>query len=154
MGDGTQPTDGEPTHSDQVVYAEGWSEALIQANYAKTVIDTTGHFSTTRNACGKDAFGVLSVEDWNLFAKSLNEISKEGLSSNEYCVPAPEDVSRFMDGEVELKLDQGKKTLYQYKSYEICSNIQNHQVSDQLLQVINKIIAHADQEDCPNGWGS
>lgn len=139
----------------EIVFATGWAAMVITANLAKTEVGVGAHFTTTRNACGKDAYGALSLEDWNNFATQAN-IAVQGLSQDpDYCVPLPEDDYLTRGGlSVDIKLPHETRTLYEVRGDQICSSIQNHQASDALLKAISNVISAADKEDCPNGWGS
>lgn len=145
---------GLPATSPNVTYATGWSTVTINANYAKTTVNSTAHFSTTRNACGKDAYNVIALDEWNNFSKNVNLAIQQPSLQEEYCVPAPTDTYKYMDGTTKILTDHGERILYEVRDYQICSTIQDHQISDALLSVVNQIILDADKTDCPNGWGS
>lgn len=150
-----QEQDGglSPT-SPELVYSSGWTEMVIRANSAKTTVDPGAHFATNRNACGKDAYGAIDLEDWNALAKYTN-LAIEGESRPEdHCVDPPAEANKYMDGTVEVKTPSGIKVLFEVKDWQICTRIKDAQVSDTLLKTIEKIILQADKEDCPNGWGS
>ncbi len=150
---GEDNTDLNPT-SPQVTYASKWTSVTLLANSAKTIIDSLGHFSTNRNACGKDAYGSIALEVWNPLAKNLNLAIEKDPPYNDYCIPIPETNNKYMDGTVEIKMEQGNRKLYELRDNQICSTIADPQVSDILFGIINKLIIIADKEDCPNGWGS
>ncbi len=138
--------------SPHVTYADGWEEVIINANQAKTKIGVGAHFGTNRNACGRDAYGSIQLEDWNMFAKYMNAAMKGQFSSEETCLDSPD--TRFMDGITEVKTGEQKKVIYEYKGGMICTTIADPEVSKNLLKVINSLVIQADKEDCPNGWGS
>jgi hypothetical protein len=149
-----------PPPPPEAVLATGWVEIVINANSARTTVTNVAHFSTTRNACGKDAYGVINLDVWNSLTKSLNDVSKVDpnapsalASGTNYCVPIPETYP-YMNDTVEVKSEQGKKLLYENKDGQICSAVADPQVSNALLADIQKIILLADKEECPNGWGS
>lgn len=155
----SNPTEPEPTPSPSNTptpfptssLAEGWKTLTVQAWSAKTILDAFAHFSTTRNACGRDADGVLSLEDWNSISVHLNQaVQKELTQEASYCVPTPEAYP-YMDDRVEVEIDlptfRGKKPLYEVKEGQICSTISDHTVSDALLNDINKFIKTADKQD-------
>ncbi len=142
-----------PTATSNVAYANGWSAITIHANFAKTHVDITGHFDTDRNACGKDAAGLLGLDDWNKFAKDVNTALESPPLAQEYCIPQP-DTGKYMDGTTEVVLTRGKRLLYEVKNGEICSTVGGPALSSELLNLINKIINLADKANCPNGWGS
>ncbi|MEO5969492.1 MAG: hypothetical protein ABIQ95_06160 [Bdellovibrionia bacterium] len=154
----------EPTHLDPepvpVAQAIGWTEVLIVANSAKTRVGTGAHFTTSRNACGKEAYGGIGLEAWNKLANALNKaIEKEPLRE-EYCVSTPDPTPEgkmppYMDGTVEVKTATGTvRNIFQLRGDQICGTIPDARASDDLLSAVSKIIAEADKEDCPNGWGS
>jgi hypothetical protein len=144
-----------PTSS-RVVYPDGWEEITINANWAKTLVNTTAHFTTSRNACGKDAYGAFDLETWNNLSKDLNAMLKMPRLQEDFCVDPPETPDyKFMDGSVELKPDNSnvKQTVFEYKDGRICSRIKDPKLSNKLLNLIQKVIIMADKEDCTNGWG-
>ena len=150
-----------PAESPNVVYPKDWSQVIINANFAKTIVTTVAHFSTDRNACGKEAYGPIDLEAWNGFTKNLNEAIPQlatQSSASPYCVPAPSDDLKFMNDKVQIKLERKSITLYEYiideNGEQICSKLKDHELSNRLLTYVNKIIVAADKEDCPNGWGS
>jgi hypothetical protein len=150
------PPDAEelsPTSSN-VVYADHWSDITITANYAKTVVDVGAHFITSRNACGKDAYGAIELELWNTISKNANLATSTPPRQEDLCIDPPTDTYKYMDGTVEIKIDDKKETLYEFKGGQICSRIQDPEINKKLIDSINQIIQLADKEDCPNGWGS
>jgi hypothetical protein len=142
-----------PPAPPEATVAKGWSELIINANSAKTTVSPFGHFATTRNACGKDAFGVVVLADWNSLAKNLNLAVEGTPAPQEYCVAIPESYP-YMNDSVQVKLERETRTLYELKNGQICSNIQDHATADALLADVQKMILVADKEECPNGWGS
>jgi len=147
------PAQPEPTPT-PIALPVGWTELSWIANSAKTRISTGGHFTTSRNACGKEAYGGVELEAWNKMTTALNlAVQKEPLRED-YCVSIPE-TPPYMDGAVDVKIAGGTlRTIYQLKGDQICSTVQDSKISDDLLSAITRIIAAADKEDCPNGWGS
>jgi len=166
----TAPIDELSPTSPKVVYALGWASIEINANYAKTIVSIGSHFTTNRNACGKDAYGAIELDTWNSLAKNANLALQQPPREDTYCVDPPTDTYKYMDGTVEIKTisqDSGSsgndvnnehglksRALFEVKDGQICSTIADKAVSDALLAAINKIIVIADKEDCPNGWGS
>ena len=142
-----------PTSPD-IVYSEGWNELIIRANSAKTTIDTYAHFKTDRNACGRDAYGAIHLDDWNNLAKGVNFSIEKGPANSWHCVPTPQEDRKYMDGTVEISAGGKKRILYQIMDGLICSSVGDPFTSNLLLSAINNIIIIADKEDCPNGWGS
>jgi hypothetical protein len=139
------------------VYPKGWNKVIITANSAKTTVSSAAHFTTTRNACGRDAYGAIDSESWNNLSKSLNVAVTTTLLPEETqpCVDTP-DYYPYMDGTVEVELNQAneKKTIYALKNGQICTSIPDPETSKVLLEAIHNIIKTADKEECPNGWGS
>lgn len=142
--------------------AEGWSQLTMVANYAKTTLDTMAHFNTSRNACGKDAYGaVQSSELWNKMVQNINAAVQSPPRSEAYCAPANQELDangyykKTMDGTVEAKLADGsKRQLFEQRGSDICTTIQDPTLSATLLRNLNELVLLADKEDCPNGWGS
>jgi hypothetical protein len=147
-------------YSSQVVYAKNWSEIIIHANFAKTTITIGAHFSTTRNACGRDAYGAIPLQAWNKLAQSINQAVSTPLGE-EYCMPEAQELDsqgyykKHVDGSVEIKLDD-KKTLVLFlvRDGQICTHLKDHALAETLHQGLNNQVAQADREECPNGWGS
>jgi hypothetical protein len=158
------PPADAPSHPDPepvpIAIAKGWTDVTIIANSAKTRIGTGAHFTTSRNACGHEAYGGIKLEDWNKMTNSLNiAIQKEPLHED-YCVSIPDPTPEgrmppYMDGTVDVKTSEGTlRNIFQLKGDQICGNIPDARASDDLLSAVTQIIAAADKEDCPNGWGS
>lgn len=134
------------------IIADGWSQLLIQANWAKIRVDSFAHWTTSRNACGKDADGALNLPLWNRLVSALNHASVTAPLSEPRC--HSHDSQSKMDGTAELTLNQGKRVLLEARdSGEICTTIRDEAESKKLLEAVQEIILIADQEDCPLGWG-
>lgn len=150
------PADTNPaTQPTQVLYASGWQEITILANWAMTKVDAAAHFSTSRNGCGKEEYGAIDLALWNKIADGANNLSKtEPLpQSDEYCIPIFD--GNKMDGTVELILTPAlKKPLFEARYDKICTTIANKELAENFLHIINEIVIMADKEGCPNGWGS
>jgi hypothetical protein len=141
-----------PPPSTTAIYAEGWNSMVITANYAKTKVDRIGHWTTTRNACGKDADGALELNFWNQLANAINKgIAVEPMSQSR-CIPMPANTK--MDGVADVFLEQGVRTLLEVRGDEICTTIKDEKVAADLIEVISHVVDTADKEDCPGGWGS
>ncbi len=142
--------------------AEGWTQLTLIANYAKTTLDTVAHFNTSRNACGKDAYGaVQSVELWSQMVQAINIAIQTPPRAEEDCTPVNPELDsngyykKSMDGTVEIKLIDGtKRQLFAQRGSDMCTTLQDPVASKNLLGVLNALVLIADQEDCPNGWGS
>jgi hypothetical protein len=142
--------------------AEDWSQLTMLANYAKTTLDTMAHFNTSRNACGKDAYGAIQSSGlWNQLVVSINEAVQSNSRSEESCSPFNQETDangyykKTMDGTVEVKLANGsKRLLFALRGSDICTTIQDPGLSKNLLSALNDLVLIADKEDCPNGWGS
>ena len=148
--------EGLAPNSPNITYASGWSEIDITANMAKTKVTVGAHFGTSRNACGKDAYGAIELATWNSLAKNANLAIQNEPRALDYCVPIPDDNIYLNRGglSVEVKTPTGNRALYDIKNGEICSTVQDDATSQALLDAINQVIEAADKEDCPNGWGS
>lgn len=141
-------------YSENDVYAQGWEGVVIDAFWAKTTISASAHFTTNRNACGKDAYGAIDLETWNQFAANVNKIILMTPLATETCVDPPEDTDKFMNGTVEVNLEnKAKKILFEYKDWQICNKIKDPKLAKETLKIVNQLITTADKEDCPNGWG-
>lgn len=152
----TQPEAAPSSRVEQIVWPKDWNELALEANFAQTSFDSTGHFATSRNACGFEAYGKVELEFWNQLADALNAtvLTAQVAETEEYCVAWPD--SPGMDGSVGLKLNATppvKRPLYYAKGQEICSLFSDHRFSDKLLALLNQLVQIADKKDCPNGWG-
>jgi hypothetical protein len=99
------PTTGSTPAASTLVYADGWSDLTIIANQAKTEVSPGGHFSTSRNACGKEAYGAIDLAEWNAIAQGANAAVAAHPLAEETCFPLPDSVTK-MDGTAELTLFQ------------------------------------------------
>lgn len=136
--------------------ADGWTQVLIQANYAKTKVDAFAHWNTNRNACGKDADGALELEVWNRLVTAVNHAVTHPLLAEPRCQPKDQNSENAskMDGTAQVTHTQGKFTLIEVRDTgEICSFVKDEAYSKQLIQAITDIVLIADKEDCPFGWG-
>lgn len=138
--------------SPDLIFAEGWNEVAITANWAKTRLDHVAHFMTTRNACGRDAGGVITLDPWNRLARGLNAYVKMQPLKEPKCFPV--ELRAKMDGTAELITPSGKRQLIEVKGNEFCSYIPDAQVSREVFEVLDHVVQTADREECPNGWGS
>jgi hypothetical protein len=151
-GNALDATGLDPTSSN-VTYAKDWTDLQIDANFAHTSMDNAGHFTSSRNACGKRADGVISLADWNQIAGALNTaVSKPPLAS-EQCVDITQDFNTFkMDGTAAVTLANGtKRQILEVKGSQ---TIGDPQAATALVTLVNQIVVAADKQDCPNGWGS
>ncbi len=155
------PSVSEPTDPPDTA-AEGWSQVILLANYAKTTLGTMAHFNTSRNACGKDAYGAIqSSEFWNEMVQNINDSIISPLRTEALCFPNPQELDangyykKSMDGTVEIKLADGSKhPIYETRGTDVCTFIQDLAIAKSLLNHLNRLVILADKEDCPNGWGS
>jgi hypothetical protein len=152
-----QPSEPLPEITPQVpplTYAQGWDEMIILANSAKTRVSPAAHFATTRNACGREAYGAIDSQTWNPLATGSNAAVVASHLQEGLCFAIP-DVPRPLDGSVQLKLKDGKLlTLFELRGNEICGPLADATLANSLLSAIHRVIQVADQEDCPHGWGS
>ncbi|MFZ9595592.1 MAG: hypothetical protein ACO3A2_05885 [Bdellovibrionia bacterium] len=150
----SEPLPAVTPSSPPLTYASGWDEMVILANSAKTRVSPAAHFATSRNACGREAYGAIALNTWNPLALGANAAATASHLQEGLCFPVPE-TPRYLDGSVQLKLKDGKTmTLFELRGAEICGILSNSQTASQLLTAIHQVIELADQEDCPHGWGS
>jgi len=134
-----------------VEYASGWEEVIIDSPQAKVTIDQLGHFSTNRNACLMREAGVLKLDDWNTFAKGMNVAAKEQPLAEAACFPVVTSRYGFTPGyvgTVEIKINNSKRIIYEIKGNDICSTIPDTDISKNLNNTINNILATAASEGC------
>lgn len=141
-----------PAPDPTISYAEGWNSLLITANFAKTSADTAGHYSTSRNACGKDADGAMDIAAWNRFAKAMNAALAARALTEPRC-SALQAVSKF-DGTAEAQLPNGKRLLLEVRGMDLCSTVDDAELTRELFEAVSSVVDLADKEECPNGWGS
>jgi hypothetical protein len=125
------------------------------ANQAKTDVDSSAHFDTSRNACGREADGALAAQLWNQLANDVNLIllvpPLPDRTPN--CMDIPD--GNRMDGTVDVYNDKVKREVFFYRAgdSQVCSTIQNTQLAMDMLNALTQLVTLADKEDCPNGWG-
>jgi hypothetical protein len=86
------------------IYAQGWLTIDMTANSAETKLDSLGHFDTSRNACGREAYGNLDVDLWNQISDQTNKaFLSPSVSAENNCFPRPD--GNKMDGTVDLLVD-------------------------------------------------
>ncbi|MDR3607428.1 MAG: hypothetical protein P4M08_08610 [Oligoflexia bacterium] len=150
------PPSSNGTTSSANINAKGWSEVIVHANYAKTLLDFTGHFSTDRNACGQDANGAIELANWNAMTDAINQAvtAKQNPSEDQKICPTQPDSAK-MDGDMEIVLDSGTqmKIFENYGPGQVCSQIADAQLAQRLYDAINQLVVLADKTDCQNGWG-
>jgi cell division septation protein DedD len=85
--------------------AQGWQMIDMIADQAETKLDSLGHFDTSRNACGHEAYGILSLDLWNNIVTESNlALSVPALSADHLnCFDIPD--GNRMDGTVDFILD-------------------------------------------------
>jgi hypothetical protein len=173
-GGSDAPASTAPSANDagSLIYAKGWTQVTINANYAKTLIDNTGHFSTDRNACGEAANGVIDLDQWNTLAGAINGAlaalqvpttsTAPGASSHasngssastssdtpQDCPTQPDGAK--MDGTMDVVLDDGtQKSIFENLGPgQVCSSIVDNQLTQNLYNAINLVVVQADQTDC------
>lgn len=135
--------------------AVGWQKISTIANWARTSLDTTGHFMTGRNACGRPADGVLSLDKWNQLVTAVNTaLTLQPLAENK-CVDMPRQSK--MDGLAEVQIgarETDKRALIDARGYQLCSTIPDPQLVMNIFEGMTAVVEAADKEECPNGWGS
>jgi len=107
---GSDSTSQNPNQDDArapgpaAVYAQGWLTIVTNANSATTKLDSLGHFETSRNACGHEAYGNVDVDLWNLISDQTNKaFTSPSVASDGNCFARPD--GNKMDGTVELEID-------------------------------------------------
>jgi hypothetical protein len=87
------------------IYAQGWLTIETVANSADTKLDSLGHFDTSRNACGREAYGNIDVDLWNQISDQTNKafLSPSVADDTTNCFPRPD--GNKMDGTVDLLID-------------------------------------------------
>lgn len=148
-GDATKELPGQG----DTIYAIGWNDIVIQANWAKTTVDGLGHYVTTRNACGRDASGAMDLSAWSKFVIPINNALRQEPLTAQRCVPLSERPVK-MDGVAEIATDQGKRILIDVRNSEMCTTISDQSLAVEVLQALDLVVNLADKEECPNGWGS
>jgi hypothetical protein len=85
--------------------AQGWQLIDMIADQAETKLDSLGHFDTSRNACGHEAYGILSLDLWNNIVDESNQaLAAQALSEDHLnCFDIPE--GNRMDGTVDFILE-------------------------------------------------
>ncbi len=144
--------------ADDLVYPEGWTQVLIQANSANTTLDNAGHFYTSRNACGAEAAGVYAVVDWNPYIRLINQVVATPALAQPLCGDYEWNTLKFAyngnGSTAVINTAQGPRTLYEIRNYQLCTTVSDVKLDKALFQQIEGSVNRADKEDCPNGWGS
>jgi cell division septation protein DedD len=85
--------------------AQGWQMIDMIADQAETKLDSLGHFDTSRNACGHEAYGILDLSLWNNIVDESNQAMSSAPLSTDHlnCFDIPE--GNRMDGTVDFVLD-------------------------------------------------
>jgi hypothetical protein len=146
-----------PPQLDNFVYAVNWDNVIIDNwNYAKTTVDTAAHFTTDRNACGKDAYGAVDNVTWNTLARDVNSvITTTPLDEkNLFCVPDAYPYRIVGDVTVVDLTNKKTRVLFTFVDSQICSTIRDPGVSNEVLDAINTIVLQADKEDCRRAPGT
>lgn len=150
------PDDSAGNLEDQaeLVIAEEWSDVSLISWGAKVDLDVTGHFTVSRNACFMADGGAISdKKDWNTIAGVANLVAKtepNPSGTEDTCIENPRPRWGF-DGNGELKLERGgKKPLMDAIGGKICSSvIKDPAVLDTFVKAINRMLAKAAREGCP-----
>jgi hypothetical protein len=89
---------------------QGWQSIDMIADEAETKLDSLGHFDTSRNACGEEAFGTLDLTLWNNIVTESNQAMATPPLPEDHllCFDAPE--GNLMDGTVNYILDPSTTT--------------------------------------------
>jgi cell division septation protein DedD len=84
--------------------AQGWQTIDMIADQAETKLDSLGHFDTSRNACGHEAYGILDLTLWNNIASESNQVLAAPALSEDHmnCFDSPD--GNRMDGTVDFIL--------------------------------------------------
>jgi hypothetical protein len=84
--------------------AQGWQTIDMIADQAETKLDSLGHFDTSRNACGHEAYGILDLTLWNNIASESNQALATPPLSDDHlnCFDSPD--GNRMDGTVDFIL--------------------------------------------------
>ncbi|MCM2322760.1 MAG: hypothetical protein NDJ90_05825 [Oligoflexia bacterium] len=139
---------GSRGNEPQSLFAEGWSDLIINANFAKTRVDHIAHFTTSRNACGRDAYGALDLPLWNKLAAAMNAALQAPALAEPRCQTV-ENPGK-MDGTAEAQLTPtSKRLLFEVRGYaEVCTTIRDAAAAKSLLEAITAVVLAADREDC------
>lgn len=151
-----------PELSQEIQYAEDWTELTFDANSAKSRVNSMGHYHTDKNICQKPGDGVYSVAAWNRIVTDLNLVVKSAELSTPRCWDSPNGSKFYNKGIAELTISRmppnggapsvSKKRLFEYKNAQICTTIANAALADSLMEQVEttlKLIDRADAQECP-----
>lgn len=135
----------------KAVEPKGWVKLTMHANAALTHIDNTGHWDTNQNYCMQEASSALDMPSWNDFANLVNQALQTPEASHETCLDeflCP--IGRFgYNDKIVASLDDGtRRTLFEEKDTQMCTNIGDIQTARKLLKMLNQIAISADKQDC------
>jgi hypothetical protein len=151
-----------PEYSQDIQYADGWTELNFDANSAKSRVNTMGHYHTDKNICQKPGDGVYSVAAWNKLVGDLNRVAGLTDLATPRCWDSPNGSKFYNKGLAELTItrssSQGpstavtKKKLFEFKNGQICTAISDAALADTLMEQVEttlKLIDRADAQECP-----
>lgn len=155
---------GIPEQSQEIKYAENWTELTFDANSAKSRVNSMGHYHTDKNYCQKPGDGVYSVPVWNRIVVDLNKVVGTGELTTPRCWDSPNGSKFYNKGLAELTISRSptpgaaavvsKKKLFEYKNAQICTTIADAALADALMEQVEltlKLIDRADIQECPPG---
>jgi hypothetical protein len=129
------------------VDAVGWDQIAMLSAGAEVKLDTVGHYKTSYNRCRSDGAGSVSLEQWNALAGNLNAVMAQPPLDKDVCKPAPR-VHYGLDGYAEVHVGTSKRTIFDYRGGDICTNIPDPKAAGEILKVLNKVLLQAAYEDC------
>jgi hypothetical protein len=98
--------------------AQGWQTIDMIADQAETKLDSLGHFDTSRNACGHEAFGILDLALWNNIVDESNRALTMPALSDDHLLCFDNPDGNRMDGTVDFILVSPSSTIHSEESPE------------------------------------
>lgn len=140
-----------PNDGVALVEARDWVVATLNSNFAEIKLDLLGHFETSRNACGREAGGVLKPDLWNRLAQAMNDALQLPKGESK-CL----EINDHLVDLLKVRMESGQEIeLLRANGYnEICSDYQGADTLRRLTQALTEASKVTDKEDCVSGWGS
>jgi hypothetical protein len=119
--DSSQPDQNVQTPGQTAGNAQGWQTIDMIANQAETKLDTLGHFDTSRNACGQEAYGTVDLALWNQMVQLTNSALSSPATPEDKmnCFDAPN--GNRMDGTVDLILSAPENSPHLFSEFTLAT---------------------------------
>lgn len=152
-------TEGDDQEGLLSVAPDGWTQIILDNNYAwqfKVTVDEIGHYEVSWSPCTfNKAWGVADAKDWREIVRALNKANKKSMREDEKCFKVSQATSNdsrrlgHFEGDVIVKSSRGTRTLLTSRNGEVCTRLEDQDLSKKIYEVANRIVVQASKEDCP-----